>query len=29
MKDWHIPGLAIAVIHENKTWSKVKPLLAL
>jgi CubicO group peptidase (beta-lactamase class C family) len=23
MKDWHIPGLAIAVIHENKTWSKV------
>jgi CubicO group peptidase (beta-lactamase class C family) len=23
MSDWHIPGLAIAVIHENKTWSKV------
>jgi hypothetical protein len=23
MSDWHIPGLAIAVVHENKTWSKV------
>jgi CubicO group peptidase (beta-lactamase class C family) len=23
MNDWHIPGLAIAVVHENKTWSKV------
>ncbi|KAG9825359.1 beta-lactamase/transpeptidase-like protein, partial [Aureobasidium melanogenum] len=22
MQEWHIPGLAIAVIHENKTWSK-------
>ncbi|KAK6000235.1 hypothetical protein QM012_003867 [Aureobasidium pullulans] len=22
MQDWHIPGLAIAVVHENKTWSK-------
>lgn len=29
MKDWHIPGLAIAVVHENKTWSKVILLLAL
>lgn len=29
MKDWHIPGLAIAVIHENKTWSKVILLLAI
>jgi hypothetical protein len=23
MNGWHIPGLAIAVVHENKTWSKV------
>lgn len=23
MQEWHIPGLAIAVVHENKTWSKV------
>jgi CubicO group peptidase (beta-lactamase class C family) len=23
MSDWRIPGLAIAVVHENKTWSKV------
>ncbi|KAG9772952.1 beta-lactamase/transpeptidase-like protein, partial [Aureobasidium melanogenum] len=22
MQEWHIPGLAIAVVHENKTWSK-------
>jgi CubicO group peptidase (beta-lactamase class C family) len=29
MKDWHIPGLAIAVVHENKTWSKVILLLTL
>jgi hypothetical protein len=29
MKDWHIPGLAIAVVHENQTWSKVILLLAL
>jgi len=29
MKSWHIPGLAIAVVHENKTWSKVISLLAL
>lgn len=24
MKEWHTPGLAIAVIHENNTWAKVK-----
>jgi hypothetical protein len=29
MEDWHILGLAIAVIHENKTWSKVILLLVL
>lgn len=23
MQDWHIPGLAIAVVYENKTWAKV------
>ncbi|KEQ83954.1 beta-lactamase/transpeptidase-like protein [Aureobasidium pullulans EXF-150] len=22
MQDWHIPGLAIAVVHENQTWFK-------
>ncbi|CAD0110638.1 unnamed protein product, partial [Aureobasidium uvarum] len=22
MQEWHIPGLAIAVVHKNKTWSK-------
>ncbi|KAI5251641.1 beta-lactamase/transpeptidase-like protein [Aureobasidium subglaciale] len=22
MKEWHIPGLAIAVVRENRTWSK-------
>jgi CubicO group peptidase (beta-lactamase class C family) len=29
MEDWHIPGLAIAVVHENKTWYKVILLLVL
>lgn len=29
MQEWHIPGLAIAVVHENKTWSKVIPFLVL
>jgi hypothetical protein len=23
LESWHIPGLAIAVVHENKTWTKV------
>lgn len=21
--EWHCPGIAIAVVHENKTWAKV------
>lgn len=23
MKEWHVPGMAIAVINGNETWSKV------
>ncbi|GAB7353689.1 hypothetical protein MBLNU459_g4094t2 [Dothideomycetes sp. NU459] len=22
MADWHVPGVAIAVVHENQTWAK-------
>lgn len=25
MEEWHVPGLAMAVIEGNKTWSKVCP----
>lgn len=24
LKEWHAPGLAIAVVHENQTWAKVR-----
>lgn len=24
MKEWHVPGLAIALIEGNKTWTKVR-----
>lgn len=24
LNEWHIPGIAIAVIHENQTWAKVR-----
>lgn len=27
LKEWHVPGIAIAVIHENQTWAKVRFLL--
>lgn len=23
LAEWHCPGVAIAVVHENKTWAKV------
>lgn len=23
LKEWHTPGIAIGVIHENETWTKV------
>lgn len=24
LAEWHCPGVAIAVVHENKTWAKVE-----
>lgn len=23
LKQWHVPGIAIAVVHEDQTWAKV------
>lgn len=23
MEEWHVPGLAMAIVEGNKTWSKV------
>lgn len=27
LAEWHVPGLAIAVVHEDQTFSQVKGLL--
>lgn len=25
LKEWHTPGIAIAVVHGDETWTKVMP----
>ena len=25
MKQWHVPGLSMAILDGNKTWAKVRP----